>query len=170
MENTWGPRKTEPEPEPCGRAELTFFTIGAVAVTVAVTACGVEYLGGPSLLRGAYALLAASAVTGFAGWSVVWAAGRAERRTRCQLEALRSEIAHLAALVQSGVTPTGHAQVRLLPSGRRYFGSAAVGGDGDTVPMPTGLDPETIAAARTIARRMLEPPTDPGIRRDGYRP
>ncbi|WFE41976.1 hypothetical protein [Micromonospora sp. WMMD998] len=146
MENTWGPRKTEPEPEPCGRSELTFFTIGAVAVTVAVTACVVEYLGGPALGRGLYALLGICAGSGFVSWAVVWAVGRAERRIKCAV------LAHLAAVEHRLAGLTSAVQERAGQQGHVY---RSTGTQDATVPLMPTVDPAAAAALRRLNMRLL---------------
>ncbi|MGC4770123.1 hypothetical protein ACLQ25_14285 [Micromonospora sp. DT44] len=88
MEDTRGTVEQRSEP-PGGtsRAELAFFAIGTVGLTVAAVLCLVEHVAGAPIPRGVYALLAAAGVIGLNGWMIAWSSGRAERRAMATAQA-----------------------------------------------------------------------------------
>lgn len=162
-----GPSKeTDRPPQSTARAELAYFSFGCVALTIATVLLLFEQGRNVHLPRGLYAILAAGIVLGGVGWTVVWSVGRAEERVRAMVECdLQETSTRLAELISTVQALTAQSRVAYLPTahrhpvGHRYMGAAAVGAESDTLPLGRGLDPKTIADARSIARRLVDADT-----------
>lgn len=185
MENTWGTQEEQAQEPPsrADRAELILFTTGAVCLTASLVALAFQHSVHVELARGLYSVLAAGIVIGIGGWVITWSIGCVERRVKrsvvaelagakttvdTRLTELTNAVHALADQVAALKVELARSQVTRLPTaqqrvgGHRYFGAAAVGAAaGDTVSMRTGLDPQAIADARTIARRLVDADTLP---------
>ncbi|MCX5066871.1 hypothetical protein OOJ91_13550 [Micromonospora lupini] len=189
MENTWGPEQNTDPPGRSGGTQTAYCVLFAVSLTAGALACLFEHVTGAWIARGLYAILAGLMVIGGCGWTIAWlmsgsedrlhrhaaaemtearAEARAERADiRAEVTVLSDRVAELTTQVQALTAAVAQSRVTYLPTahqppiGHRYLGAAAVGGVGDTVPMRTGLDPQAIQDARTIARRLVDADTLP---------
>jgi hypothetical protein len=127
---------------------------------------------------GVYLLLSQLSIGGGCGWMLQSVEARNRRELGRELAAVKdqqrqilNELAELRGVLDGLTEMIGRPRVTYLHgptyrTGRRYVGTAAVVGESGAavapVPVPgTGLDAETIAAARTVARRLLEADTLP---------
>ncbi|MEU8264508.1 hypothetical protein AB0C02_28280 [Micromonospora sp. NPDC048999] len=160
MDQSWGTRTSEPpEPESGQLQSAHKWLLGAAVITtVAIIAYLVDYTTSWRLHKAAYAGLAVLSLLCWCGWIIRSAESQVRRE-------FTSQVAELTAVLREVLDEPRLGQVAHLPSAasrREAVGSlsAAVGGQGAYGRGRIGLDPESIAAARTIAAQLLDrPPT-----------
>ncbi|WP_319460108.1 hypothetical protein [Micromonospora sp. RTP1Z1] len=140
-------------------AEHAYLLLAAVSLTAAIVAYIADSELPFDLNRGAYAIMVALFVAGYCGWL----SRSAERRMRRELGAEHRRLATALEDLRDHVAR--QRVVHLPPAAKQCEGvrhlHAAVGGQDSPVPIGpqrVGLDPETIAAARALARRIADGP------------
>ncbi len=122
--------------------EHAWLGLAVAALPVTLATFTIDHTTPADIHLAAYGILLALAVLGGCGWLV----GSAERRLSGQIEQLRGMLDGIAAALP-----------RPKPTARLDL-SGASRGETVGIQQGVGLDPETIAAARSLARRIVDGP------------
>lgn len=147
-------RQDEQQDTPSATPGLVYLVLSAGSFAAASMAYLLDSTTEIDINRGGYALAACVSILAFAGWL----ARTSEVRLRQYLDRRLKEHTEQITRAIRDTPPT----VSYLPQRGRINGgqtyrtiaTVAVGGEGDTVPMPTGLDPDTLAAVHSIRQRL----------------
>lgn len=147
-------RQNEQQAAPNATPGLAYLVLSAGSFAAASMAYLLDSTTTIDINRGGYALAACVSILGFAGWLArtselrlqQYLDRRLKEHTEQITQAIRDTPPTVSYLPQRGRTTGGQTY--------RTIAAVAVGGAGDTVPLPTGMDPDTLAAVRNISRRL----------------
>ncbi len=131
---------------------IPFIVISAGAISAALIAYVLDTTTPIDINRGAYAIAVSVFTVGACGWMTRCAEGRLRRFITAELDRKADQIAERIEKTVRDTPPS----VTYLPGRARTEQPrmVAVGGEHDTVPLPTGVDPDTLAALRSIKRKL----------------
>ncbi|MFI6238310.1 hypothetical protein ACIBEF_00360 [Micromonospora sp. NPDC050795] len=146
-------RQSEPSADASSLPCLGLLALSAGSFAAAASAYVFDSTTPIDVNRGAYALAVCVSIVAFSAWLARTSEIRLQRYIDRRLDEHTERIEKAIRDAPPSVSYLPH---RNRPTGQTYrtIAAVAVGGGGDTVPLPTGMDPATAAAVRRINMRL----------------